>query len=245
MYARQSPYDGGPGQLYLANADGTGQVALTDHARVRRQQLAARLVSERQPHRLRVEPPRRHRHLHGRARRVGLKELTFSVGFDGDPTWDPTGTKIAFETNRNGNFDIYVINADGTGQKRLTTDAANDTDPAWSPDGTTIAFTSDRSGSKQIWTMRTDGSNPQQLTSAPNIGGENPAWSPRGGQIAFDSDRGDAGNLDIWTMNSDGSNEQQVTDTPGARRAAGVLTERRARSSSRATAAPRTTATST
>ena len=49
-----------------------------------------------------------------------LKELTFSRGFDGDPAWSGDGTQIAFETSRNGKFDIYSINADGTGETRLT-----------------------------------------------------------------------------------------------------------------------------
>ena len=50
-----------------------------------------------------------------------LKELTFSRGFDGDPAWNDDGTKIAFETSRNGKLDLYSINSDGTGETRLTT----------------------------------------------------------------------------------------------------------------------------
>ena len=59
-----------------------------------------------------------------------------------DPAWSPDGTKIAFTTDRDGNFEIYVMNADGTGQTRLTNNAAADDEPAWSPDGSKIAFTS-------------------------------------------------------------------------------------------------------
>ena len=62
-----------------------------------------------------------------------LKELTFSRGFDGDPSWNDDGTRIAFETSRNGKLDIYSINSDGTGETRLTTSVADDADPAWSP----------------------------------------------------------------------------------------------------------------
>ena len=103
-----------------------------------------------------------------------LKEITFSRGFDGDPAWNDDSSRIAFETTRNGRFDIYSVKADGSDQVRLTTSAADDADPAWSPDGTKIAFMSDRTGRRQVWVMNADGSGQTQLTSAENIGGENP-----------------------------------------------------------------------
>ncbi len=59
--------------------------------------------------------------------------LTNAVGLDDQPAWSPDGTKIAFRSNRDGNFEIYVMNVDGTGQTRLTNDPAEDTDPAWRP----------------------------------------------------------------------------------------------------------------
>ncbi len=55
------------------------------------------------------------------------------VGFNVSPAWSPDGTRIAFASNRDGNFEIYVMNADGSGQTRLTDDPAQDTHPAWSP----------------------------------------------------------------------------------------------------------------
>ena len=54
--------------------------------------------------------------------------------------------KIAFTSHRDGNYEIYVMNADGSDQTRLTTSPANDVDPAFSPDGTKVAFESDRDG---------------------------------------------------------------------------------------------------
>ena len=56
------------------------------------------------------------------------------------PAWSPDGRKIAFVSDRDGNSEIYVMNADGSGQRRLTRNPAYDADPAWSPDGRTIAF---------------------------------------------------------------------------------------------------------
>ena len=52
---------------------------------------------------------------------------------DQDPAWSPDGSKIAFESDRDGNYEIYVMNADGTAQHNLTNDGAYDRDPAWSP----------------------------------------------------------------------------------------------------------------
>jgi Tol biopolymer transport system component len=74
--------------------------------------------------------------------------------------------KIAFTSDRDGNTDIYVMNAqDGSNQTNLTLDPAFDFDPSWSPDGTKIAFTSDRDGNTDIYVMNAqDGSNQTRLT---------------------------------------------------------------------------------
>jgi len=67
--------------------------------------------------------------------------LTFNTANDDtNPVWSPDGSKIAFASNRDGNFEIYVMNADGTEQTRLTTDPGWKTNPAWSPDGKKLPF---------------------------------------------------------------------------------------------------------
>lgn len=108
------------------------------------------------------------------------------LGEGGMATWSPDGAKIAFQTARDGNQEIYVMNADGSGATRLTNDAALDDHFAWSPDGARIAFNRwpQGDGSADIVVMNADGSNAMQVTS--DLGEENqPAWSPDGSQLAF------------------------------------------------------------
>jgi len=76
------------------------------------------------------------------------------------PPPPPSPDMIAFHSGRDGNFEIYVMNADGTNPTRLTNNPAFDALPAWSPDGTKIAFFSDRDGNGDIYVMNADGTNP-------------------------------------------------------------------------------------
>ena len=148
-----------------------------------------------------------------------LTQITSSDAWDIEPTWSPDGSKIAFSSNRSGNlsteasakvdYDIWVMNSDGTGLSNLTNNPAYDGKPKWSPDGTKIAFVSDRSGNLDIWTMNADGSNLKQLTDLTIIDTD-PCWSPDGSKIAFSSNR--SNNFNIWTINSDGSGiPQKIT----------------------------------
>jgi tetratricopeptide (TPR) repeat protein len=74
-----------------------------------------------------------------------------------------SGSQVAFMSNRDGNWEIYVVNSDGTGLRRLTHSAANDGLPAWSPDGETLAFVSDEGGSWGVWAVDADGANRRKL----------------------------------------------------------------------------------
>lgn len=100
------------------------------------------------------------------------------------PAASPDGKYIAFMSQRDGNWEIYRINVDGSGLKRLTSNGANDGLPAWSPDGNFIAFVSDRGGKWAIWVMSADGSGQRKLFDLPGspdgrIPGE-PDFSSRG-----------------------------------------------------------------
>lgn len=137
----------------------------------------------------------------------GLTEITsFSA-----PNPPAQNGRIAFTSNRNGNLDIYTINANGTNEQRVTTDADDDYDPSFSPDGTRIAFNSRRNGNIDIYVINTDGTNEQRVTA--NVAGNiAPSFSPDGTRIAFSSIRND--NEDIYIINTDGTNERRVTNTP-------------------------------
>jgi len=124
---------------------------------------------------------------------------------------------IAFESDRDGSFQIYVMNADGTDQRRLTRNATGGMSPAWSPDGTRIAFHrpcsygNDRHDSAhEIFVMNADGSRQRNLTGT-RSSSESPAWSPDGTRIAFVRpvySRGGSSGFGIFVMNADGSRQR-------------------------------------
>ena len=96
--------------------------------------------------------------------------------------------RIAFASARDGSWEIYVMEADGSNQTRLTDDNADDRNPVRSPDGDKIAFISLRDGNWEIYVMEADGSNQTRLTDN-DASDRGPAWSPDGRKIAFISSR--------------------------------------------------------
>lgn len=91
-----------------------------------------------------------------------VKTVT-NVETDTAPALSPDGSQVAFMSRREENWDIYVVNIDGSGLRRLTVDPAQDGLPVWSPDGNAIAFVSDRGGVWAIWVMTPDGKGISQL----------------------------------------------------------------------------------
>ncbi len=140
-------------------------------------------------------------------------QLTFSGG-NQQPTWSPGGNQIAFTTFRNGNPNIYKMDANGSNQTQITN--VSDISPDWSPDGTKIAFVSSSDGAFNIYTVKPDGSGRTKLTNS--VGSFNPDWSPDGTRIAYAKEtgfQGDGANR-VHVMNADGSNQIQLSNS-GAR----------------------------
>ena len=121
--------------------------------------------------------------------------------------------RIVFTSTRDGNSEIYVMDADGGKQERLTDNPTDDSYPAWSPDQTKIAFVSNRNGGfVQIHVMDADGQNPIRLTR--ELKEVNPEWSPDGQKIAFTSWK--VQNMQnvphVIVMDADGHNNFKLTD---------------------------------
>lgn len=131
--------------------------------------------------------------------------------------FSPDGEKIAYMSNADGDFDIYVRYLDERTVIQLTDAPDRDGTPVWSPDGSQIAFQSFRDGHSQIYLMNADGSNQHNISNSP-AHDEHPFWSSDGRRILFCSDRPhlkgeDESNIDIYEMSSEGSNVQRVTQT--------------------------------
>jgi WD40 repeat protein len=125
--------------------------------------------------------------------------LLLNYGTDQSAAYAPDGTRIAFMNNYDGDYEICVMNADGTGVKQLTKNSAVDAHPTWSPDGSRIAFTSNRDGDFDIYTMNPDGSDQTNITSDDPSTDDAPHWSPDGNWIALETDRYHSTHIELIT----------------------------------------------
>jgi tol-pal system beta propeller repeat protein TolB len=196
--------------IYVMNADGTGQTPLTTYAG--RDQFPA------------WSPDGSKIAFSGdrdgdmeiyvmNADGTGITQLTDNQSDDVSPTWLPDGSKIAFYSERDGNLEVYTMNADGTGQVNLTNDPHPGGDwitgRACSPDGTRIVFGSGRDENWEIYVMNVDGTDQVNVTNS-LWDEEAAAWSPDGTKILFT--RGGH----VHYMNADGTGLVSVTAAAGA-----------------------------
>jgi TolB protein len=124
------------------------------------------------------------------------------------PAWSPDSRRLAFMSaepgarGSNPNYDIFVVDRDGTGLRRLTDWPGEDGWPAWSPDGKRLAFTTRHAvaagGDYDVWLMNADGSSKRRLAS-----GSYPVWSPDARAIMFSM--GDGGDGQLAVVRPDGS----------------------------------------
>jgi len=135
--------------------------------------------------------------------------LTNNTFTDDQAAWSPDSQQIVFQSNRDGDFEIYSMNIDGSQQRRLTNSPQRDLLPDWSPDGRRIVFVSERDINNELYVMKANGSDQHRLTTTPEFE-FSPQWSPDGGQILFQ--RTVAGSdFETFVMDADGSHVQRLT----------------------------------
>ena len=119
-----------------------------------------------------------------------------------------TWGKVVFQSYRNGNWEIYTMDDDGSNQWRLTNHAKSDIHPRLNRGNTQIVFASNRDGDYEIYVMNPDGSGLKQLTNN-STDDVNPVWSFDGTKLAFQAYRD--GQAEIYTMNSNGTAQTRLT----------------------------------
>ena len=123
-----------------------------------------------------------------------------------------TTEKIVFSSNRNGNFEIYMMNPDGSQQVRLTNHRASDLGPVFSPTGEEILFVSNRSGERDLYIMRADGHGERPVFRTAPAYRDYPAWSPDGKKIAYIQLDREAKQTIVYTAKADGSLVNRVVE---------------------------------
>ena len=143
-----------------------------------------------------------------RANLAQLRKVMDDTAVATEPAFSPDGSRIAFTSTRDGNPEIYVMDADGTSVGRLTNSPGADGDASFTADGQAVVFHSQRTGHRQIFLQSITSSDAVQLTQEPADNSQ-PTMSPDAETIAFVSNR--EGNNHIWLMSKDGSSQRPVT----------------------------------
>ena len=140
-----------------------------------------------------------------------VRNLTQGSGISTGPSFSPDGREIAFESDRDGNQQLYVMGAGGV--RRLSRSEGRYSTPVWSPRGDYIAFTKQLSGAFLIGVMKPDGSGERILTEGYH--NEGPTWAPNGRVLMFFREsQGASGGPKLFSVDITGYNERQVP-TPG------------------------------
>jgi TolB protein len=145
-----------------------------------------------------------------------LTRLTTADGYDAEDVYHTASNKIYFTSMRDGDAEIYVMNADGSDQKRLTNVKGYDGGPWPSPDGKKLVWRASRTEDYRqlhVFVADIDGQNPKQLTTV----GTNfaPSWDPTGQWIVFSSDMAQKYNFELYRIRPDGTGLEQITHQAG------------------------------
>ncbi len=144
--------------------------------------------------------------------------LTNTSAVDTFPSWSPDGQQIVFASNQTnaGDYELFIMNRDGSGRRQLPQTPANDAYPKWSPDGSRILFASGRDANWKLYTIAPDGSDLRNITDSEGFDDRNSAWSGDGQYIAFQSDR--SGDYDIYVVGANGQGITRLTTNPAQER---------------------------
>jgi tricorn protease len=152
------------------------------------------------------------------------RPVTMHEAHDYAPIFSPDGRRLAFSSNRHGNYDVFVVSVQGGRPQRLTFDSASDLAEDFSPDGKQILFRSTRSTAfphnVELYSVPAEGGRVTRISADE---GKEGVYSPRGDQIAYVRGPGTwyrkgyrgSSNDDIWICNADGTNNRQLTSFNG------------------------------
>jgi Tol biopolymer transport system component len=148
---------------------------------------------------------------------VAERQLTFGDGSDVLPRWSPDGSRIAFQSGRAGNYDIWVVDAEGGQPELLTVSPLHEMSATWSPDGTRIAFLrylgSPTEGHSDLYVMSADGGDPVQLTDDGAIR-IFVTWTPDGRSLMYNQgqDTVNDAEMTLWALDLETLERRLITD---------------------------------
>ncbi len=137
------------------------------------------------------------------------------AGSNDSPSYSPNGGVIAFDSDRTGVFQIWLMGSGGGDQRNISPDGMCAAYPNFSPNGRSLVYVrypdTTCTGDPDIWTVRRNGTDAAQLTNTPGQRELLPSYSPNGAKIVFSSHTGTPGTFAVYTMNANGSGRTRIT----------------------------------
>lgn len=143
----------------------------------------------------------------------GLHRLTHVT--NAYATWSPDGTRVVYQANDGGSYDLYTMTPGGMDRRRIVSSGAHDITPVFAPDGKRIVFVSERDGNREVYLCDADGGNQVNVTNDPGHD-LHPVFNGDGSEILFSSNRenADAEDYDLYAIRVDGTGLRRITDGP-------------------------------